>query len=79
MLMAVSTIVVRQFVGGFEGRMRRSIRQRPDGLFQIWDDNRYEGLGYGYDDEPLSGLFADLAAAEEEFVRLNPSFEPEQS
>jgi hypothetical protein len=71
------SIVVKQYVGGFNGQARRSIRRRPDGLFQIWDDDRYAGRGYDYADWPISGLFGDLAAAKAEFLRLYPEFEPE--
>ena len=75
----MSDVVVKRYVGGLEGRRRFSIRCRSDGNFQIYDDNRYEGISqlYEFDDEPIGGLFGDFAAAETEFVRTHPGFEPE--
>jgi hypothetical protein len=75
----VSAVVVKRYVGGLEGRRRFSIRRRSDGNFQIYDDNRYEGINqpYEFDDEPVGGLFGDLAAAEKEFFRTHPGFDPE--
>jgi hypothetical protein len=47
--------------------------------FQIYDDNRYEGINqpYEFEDEPVGGLFGDFAAAEAEFFRTHPGFDPE--
>jgi hypothetical protein len=56
---------------------RRSIRRRDDGLYQIWDDNVFEGLGEVYDDRPVAGLFGTLAEAQTEFMRVNQGFEVE--
>ena len=53
----VSAVIVKRYVGGLEGRRRFSIRRRSDGNFQIYDDNRYEGINqpYEFDDEPVGG------------------------
>jgi hypothetical protein len=34
-------------------------------------------LGYGYDDESISGIFADVGAAEVELLRMRSDVEPE--
>jgi hypothetical protein len=75
----VSDVVVKRYVGGIEGGRRCSIRRRSDSNFQIYHDNPYEGINqpYQFDDEPISGLFGDFAAAEAEFIRTHPGFEPE--
>jgi hypothetical protein len=54
-----------------EGGARFSIRQRQDGSFQAYHDNPYEGVNQPYrlDDEPISGLFGDVASAEAELFR----------
>jgi hypothetical protein len=77
----VSTVIVKRFVqksvGG--GRARYSIRRRADGLFQAYHDNLYSGTSQAYEVEyeAVSGLFADIAAAEGELFRLRPNLEPE--
>jgi hypothetical protein len=77
----VSTIIVKRFVLKFAegGRSHYSIRRRPDGLFQAYHDDLYKGIGQSYDVEyePISGLFADMATAETELLRLQPNLEPE--
>ncbi len=75
----MSTVVIKRYVGGLEGRRRLSIRKRSDGNFQVYDDNRYEGINQPYEFEqiPISGLFADFASAEEELLRTHAGFEPE--
>jgi hypothetical protein len=73
--LAVSTIVVRRYVR--RSGERYSIRRRSDGLFQVYQDNKYAGLGYGYDDECISGIFADVGAAEVELLRMRSDVEPE--
>ena len=59
-----------------ESGQRYSIRLRADGLFQAYDDNIYEGLGYGYDDEPIAGIFADADSAEVELLRTRSYLVP---
>jgi len=68
----MSSIVVRRYVGGYNSSQRYSIRQRPDGSFQIYHDNPYEGINqaYQYEDRPLSGLFVDIETAEAELLRI---------
>jgi hypothetical protein len=65
-------IVVKRFVGGFTGTQRYSIRQHSNGTFQIYHDNPFEGVPqpYQYDDQPLSGLYADAESAEAELLRM---------
>ena len=60
---------------GLNNGARFSIRQRQDGSFQAYRDNPYEGIDqpYGSDDEPISGLFADVESAGAELFR-HPSF-----
>jgi hypothetical protein len=53
---------------------RKSIRRRDDGLYQIWRDNVFEGLGEEYDDFPESGLFGMLGEARTEFLSSNPGW-----
>jgi len=67
----MSAIVVRRYVGGYEGRQRYSIRRRPDGSFQIFHDNPYESVNqpYQWDDAAVSGLFTDFETAEAEWFR----------
>lgn len=71
----VSTVVVKRFIRN-DGACY-SIRRRPDGTFQLYRDDLYATLNYGYEDEPISGLFADCEAAEAELLRLRPNLEPE--
>ncbi len=74
----VSTVVVKRFIRRSPGGgARYSIRRRADGLFQAYDDNIYAGLGYGYEDEPISGIFADYEQAEAELLRIRSGLEPE--
>jgi hypothetical protein len=63
------------FGGG--GRTHYSIRRRSDGLLQLYHDDPFLGIDqpYQFDDKPISGLFADLAAAEAELLRIHPSLE----
>jgi hypothetical protein len=74
-LRIMSAVIVKQYSGGYEGRARFSIRQRPDGTFQVWQDNLYEGLdrSYEFEYEPMSGLFGDIESAEAELFR-DPRF-----
>jgi hypothetical protein len=73
----MSAVVVKRYVGGLAGGRRCSIRRRSDGNFQIYNDNPYVGINqpYQFDDEPVSGIFGDLVAAEAEFIRTHPGFE----
>jgi hypothetical protein len=59
-----------------DGRIgsKSGIRER-DESFQVYAANVYAGLGYGYDTEPISGIFADYAKAEEELHRIRPGIE----
>jgi hypothetical protein len=76
----MSAEVVRRFIGGYGGNARWSIRRRPDGAFQIYQDNPYEGINqpYQFDDRAVSGLFADIEDAEAELFR-NPEFRQQES
>jgi hypothetical protein len=67
-------VVVTQFTRSDGARF--SIRRRPDGLFPLYADNVYAGLGYDYDEAPMSGIFADYQNAEEELYRIRPGLEP---
>jgi hypothetical protein len=68
----VSAEVAKRFMGGYGGQERYSIRKHPNGSFQVFHDNPYEGANQGYenDDLPLSGLYDDAASAEAELLRL---------
>jgi hypothetical protein len=68
----MSAVVVKRFVGGYTGTQRFSIRKHSNGTFQVYHDNPFEGTGqsYQYDDQPLSGLYADAESAEAELLRL---------
>jgi hypothetical protein len=74
-------IIVRRFVRRFSeaGRSHYSIRRRSDGLFQLYHDDPYIGINqpYEFDDEPISGIFADIETAEGELLRANPDLETE--
>jgi hypothetical protein len=72
----MSAVVVRRFVGVCKPCARYSIRRHPDGAIQVYHDNPYEGINhpYEFDDEPISGLFADVETAEAELFR-NPQFQ----
>jgi hypothetical protein len=78
--LAMPTVTVKRFVRRFpEGVRYFSIRRRDDGIFQLWDDDKYRGI-YQPDvdyDFPISGLFADLQTAEAELLRSMPYLEPE--
>jgi hypothetical protein len=67
----MSSVIVKQYLGGHEGRARFSIRRRPDSTFQVWHDNPYEGISqpYEFDGEPISGIFGDIESAEAELFR----------
>ena len=39
------------------------------------DPMDYSGLEYAYEDEPMSGIFADYAKAEEELFSIRPGVE----
>ena len=71
----MSTSVVKRFVR--RSGERYSIRRRSDGLFQLYHDNLYAGLGYGYEGEPISGIFADYEKAVAELLRIRSGLEPE--
>jgi hypothetical protein len=71
----VTTTVVKTFIRN--NGARYSVRRRSDGLFQLYEDNVYSGLGYGYDDEPMSGIYADYETAETELLRGCSDLKPE--
>lgn len=71
----MSTGVVKRFLR--RSGERYSIRRRSDGLFQLYDDNIYGGLGYGYEDKAISGIFAEYEKAEAELSRIRPDLEPD--
>ena len=77
----MSTVVVKRFVRKFvEGGLSHySIRRRSDGSFQLYHDDPYLGINqpYQFDDEAISGLFADAETAEAELLRMRPDLEPE--
>ena len=76
----MSTVIVKRFVRSIDGgRSHYSIRRRPDGLFQLYHDDRYRGIGqpYEFEDEAISGLYADIGTAEAELSRMRPDLEPE--
>lgn len=68
----MSSIVVKNLVGGYSGKERYSIRQYPNGSFRAFHDNLYEGIGQDSNDDsvPLTGLHADIESVEAELVRL---------
>ena len=76
----MSTVIVKRFVRVFDGGTSNySIRRRSDGLFQLWRDNAYAGLDppYEFEDEPISGIYADIGTAESELLRMRPDLKPE--
>jgi hypothetical protein len=68
----MNAVVVKRLVGGLNGQARYSIRRHPNGSFQAFHDNPYEGTNQGYEnnDLPLTGLFADVETAEAELLRM---------
>jgi hypothetical protein len=64
----MSSVVVRRYARSTGERY--SIRRRADGSFQVYRDNPYEGLNvsYQFEDQPISGLFADIQTAEAELL-----------
>ena len=77
----MSAVIVKRFVRNFaEGaRAHYSIRRRVDGLFQAYHDDPYLGINqpYQFEDNAISGLFADLETAQAELLRLHPDLEAE--
>ena len=76
----MSTVIVKRFVRSSDGgRSHYSIRRRPDGLFQLYHDDRYLGISqpYEFEDEAISGLYADIGTAEAELLRMRPDLEQE--
>jgi hypothetical protein len=77
----MSTVTVKRFVKRFVegGSAHYSIRRRLDGLFQLYHDDPYLGINqpYEFEDKPISGLFADVGAAETELLRILPDLEPD--
>lgn len=72
----MSTVIIKRFVG-IHGCIYHSIRRRSDGNYQIYRDGAYLRDGsqpYWMQDEPISGLFADVDAAEEEVQRSRMQF-----
>jgi len=65
-------VVVKRLVGGYSGQERYSIRKHPNGSFQAFHDNPYEGINQPYKDNylPLTGIYADAESVEAELVRL---------
>ena len=74
----MSAIIVKRFVGGYNGAERYSIRKHADGTFQVYHDNPFEGIDqpYQHDDQALSGLYADAESAEAELLRLRMLSDP---
>lgn len=70
----MQAITVKRFIRAHEegGRSHYSIRRRSDGSFQLFHDDPYLGISqpYEFDDIAISGLFADLEAAEKELCRI---------
>jgi len=76
----VSTVIVKRFVRGHHCSLSHySIRRRADGLFQLWRDDAYAGMDppYEFEDEPISGIYADIGTAEAELLRMRPDLKPE--
>jgi len=76
----MSTVIVKRFVRSIDGgRSHYSIRRRPDGLFQLYHDDPYLGINqpYQFEDEPISGIYADIGTAEAELFRMRPDLGPE--
>ena len=75
----MSAVTVKRFVRTFVegGRTHYSIRRRADGLFQAYHDDPYLGINqpYQFEDKAISGLFADVATAQAELLRLHPDLE----
>jgi hypothetical protein len=73
-------VIVKRYVGGYRGLENYSIRQHVNGSFQIYHDDPWRGLEhlYGDDPRPVSGLYADIATAEAELLRL-PEFQDDSS
>jgi hypothetical protein len=75
----MSTVIVKRFVRDIAGAPSHySIRCRPDGLFQLWHDDAYAGMDppYEFEDEPISGIYADVGTAEAELLRMRPDLKP---
>jgi len=71
-------VVVKRFVA-FDGVTHHSIRERGDGPFQIFRDGaKFEDGSQPawMQDEPLSGLFESVDAAEAELRRSPMQFRP---
>ena len=69
-------VTIKRFVA-FDGATYRSIRQRSDGLFQIFNDGARLEDGsqpYWMEDKPVSGLFESADAAEAELLRSQMQF-----
>ena len=76
----MSTVIVKRFVRPIDsGRSHYSIRRRSDGLFQLYHDDPYLGINqpYQFEDEAISGIYADIGTAEAELLRMRPDLEPE--
>jgi hypothetical protein len=74
----MSSVTVKRFVKKFAGsRSHYSIRRRDDGLFQIYRDDLFLGISqpYEFDDQSISGLYADVDGAQAELFRLHPDLE----
>jgi hypothetical protein len=75
----MSSVTVKRFVRKFleGGRAHYSIHRRPDRLFQLYHDDPYLGINQPYqlDDQPISGLLADVQTAQAELLRLRPDLE----
>jgi hypothetical protein len=74
----LSTDVVKRFVSS-NGVTFFSIRRRSDGNYQIYRDGAFLEDGtqpYYMEDKPVSGLFGDVAAAEEEMLRSRMNCKP---
>jgi hypothetical protein len=74
-------VTVKRFVRIFAegGRSHYSVRRRSDGLFQVYHDDPYARIQqpYQFEDEPISGIFADLEGAEAELLRMRPDVQAE--
>jgi hypothetical protein len=75
----MSTVIVKRFaiVFGGGGRTHYPTRRRSGGLFQLYHDDSFLGIGqpYQFDDKPISRLFADLTGSEAELLRVHPGLE----
>ena len=75
----MSNVIVKRFVRSIDGGLSNySIRRRSDGRYQLYQDEPYLGTNppYESEDEPIPGIYAEIASAEAELLRMRPDLEP---